>query len=240
LAIKGKRKSKARSGRTIAVAPRPFLVPPKTPLMRRTGTIVVLVLLAETLVFTLLAVAGARSEADAYRDQVREFGSLAEAQLYQGGAAQPSFGSPLVLPELGQALGTLQTGETTEKQLDQISESAQNWGDISRETADGIAELEADSRTLKEARDLMRDGLRLYSQIADQMRVAVQLEGEPRQQLLTSMGEQLLVAAEIFDAGFGKLQTERHGVGLETTSLPPSGFPGEFPGGIPGLPGESP
>jgi hypothetical protein len=234
LAIKGKRKGKARSGRTVAVAPRPFLVPPKTPLMRRTGTIVVLVLLAETLVFTLLAVAGARSEADVRRDQVREFGSLAEAQLYQGGAAQPSFGSPLVLPELGQAVGVLQGGEVPKKELDRISESAESWGQVSREAADQIGELEAGSLALGESRDLMRDGLRLYGEIADQLRLAIELEGEAQLQLLTSLGEQLLLAAEVFDRGYAKLQSERHDVGLETSSLPAGGG---FPGGIPGLPG---
>lgn len=234
MAIKGKRKSKARSGRAVAVAPRPFLIPPKTPLMRRTGTIVVLVLLAEALVFTMLAVADARSEADARREQVREFGSLAEAQLYQGGAAQPSFGSPLVLPEMGQALGTLQGGEAPQKELDQISESAGSWGEISRGAANEIGELEAGSRALEESRDLMRDGLRLYGEIADQLRLASQLEGESQRQLLTSLGEQLLLAADIFDRGYAKLQFERQDVGLETSSVPPGGG---FPGGFPGLPG---
>ena len=234
MAIKGKRKSRARSGLAVATAPRPFLVAPKTPLLRRTGTIVVLVILAEALVFTMLVVADARSEADARREQVREFGSLAEARLYQGGAAQPSFGSPLVLPEMGQALGALQTGETREKLLEQISESAVNWGEVSREAADGIGELEAGSRALEEAKDLMGDGLRLYGQIADQIRVAIQLDGESQGQLLTSLSEQLLLAASVFDKGYAKLQSERHAAGLETSSLPPGGG---FPGGFPGLPG---
>jgi hypothetical protein len=201
LAIKGKRKSKARSGRNVAVAPRPFLVRPKTPLMRRTGTIVVLVLLAETLIFSMLVWADGRSEADARREQVREFGSLAEAQLFQGGAAQPSFGSPLVLPQMGQALGTLQGGEPPKEELDQITAGAESWGEVSREAADQIGELEAGSRALEESRDLMRDGLRLYGEIADQLRLALELEGQPRRQLLTSLGEQLLLAAEVFDRG---------------------------------------
>jgi hypothetical protein len=234
LAIKGKRKSKARSGRTVGAAPRPFLVRPKTPLLRRTGTIVVLVLLAEALVFTMLVVADARSEADARREQVREFGSLAEAQLYQGGAAQPSFGSPLVLPELGQALSTLQSGEAPQKELDAISEGAQNWGELSREAATEVGELEAGSRALEESRDLMRDGLRLYGEIADQVQLSIELEGESQRRLLDSLSEQLLLAAEVFDKGYAKLQLERHAVGLETTSIPAGGG---FPGGFPGLPG---
>jgi hypothetical protein len=234
LAIKGKRKSKARSGRTVAAAPRPFLVRPKTPLMRRTGTIVVLVLLAEALIFSMLVWADGRSVAEARREQVREFGSLAEAQLYLAGVAQPSFGSPLVLPQMGQALGSLQAGEPPKKELDQITEGAESWGDISREAADEIGELEAGTRPLEESRDLMRDGLRLYGEIADQLRLAVQLDGESQSQLLTSLGEQLLLAADVFEKGYAKLQSERHAAGLETSSLPPGG--GGFPEGFPGLP----
>ncbi len=231
MAIKGKRRGRGRSGRTVATAPRPYLVRPKTPLSRRTGMKVVLVLLVEALVFTLLILADAQSDADRQREQISEFTSLVEAQLYQSGAAQESFAGPLVLPQLGEALSQLQAGEAPEDLL----ENTESWADVAERAGDQIGGIETDLAGLKEARNLMEHGLRLYSGLADEVGVAAQVEGRTQGTLVRTIGEQMAVAATIFDTGYGALQEERRKAGLPTQSSFPGGLPDDF-GGLPPIP----
>jgi hypothetical protein len=230
VAIKGKRRTRSRSGRTVATAPRPYLVRPKTPLFRRTGTKVVLVVLAEALVFGLLVLGDAQTDEDAARQEVSEFASLVDAQLYQGGVAQQSFAGPLILPQLGETISQIRTGQAKEAD---VLENAASWSELATGAADGLAEVQTDRPGLKEARKLMEQGLRLYASLADEVRVAVQLEGRPQKELIDAIGRQLEAAATVFDTGYGMLQEERRKVGLQTQSAVPSGIPG----GIPGLPG---
>jgi hypothetical protein len=239
MAIKGKRRTRHRSSRTVARAPRPFLVPPKTPLFRRTGTKVVLVVLAEAVVLLVLVLAGAQSEADRRREQISEFTSLVQAQLYQSGAAQQSFPGPLILPEMGQAISELTAGET--RNADRMAEDAQGWAEVSGRAGQRIGQLEAEGVELKEARNLMQQGLLLYAEVADEVRIATQLEGPTREELMATIGEQLNLAATVFDTGWGKLQEARRVAGLETQAVLPGDL-GGLPGGVPGLtgPGEVP
>lgn len=232
MAIKGKRRGRSRSGRTVTTAPRPYLVPPKTPLMRRTGTKFVLVLLGWTLVFGLLVMADAQSDADHRRAQVSEFTSLVEAQLYQGGAAQQSFAGPLILPQLGESLSQLESGEGNESEL---VENTSAWSDVADRAGSGIGEIETDLAGLKEARNLMEQGLDLYAALARQVGIAVELEGRIRRPLLETIGQQLVTAATVFDSGYGALQEERRLAGLPTSSSLPGGLPDDF-GGLPPLP----
>lgn len=233
MAIKGKRRGRSRSGRTVTTAPRPYLVPPKTPLMRRTGAKFVLVLLAEVLVFALLVMADAQSDADRRRDQISEFTSLVEAQLYQGGAAQQSFTGPLVLPQLGQAISQLQAGEGDPQDL---AENTASWSEVTERAGNGIAEIDTDLAGLKEARNLMEQGLELYSGLAQQVGLASQLEGRSQRAMLETIGRQIIVAATIFDTGHGALQEERRLAGLPTSTSLPGGLPDD-PGGLPPIPG---
>jgi hypothetical protein len=234
MAIKGKRRTRHRSSRPVARAPRPFLVPPKTPLFQRTGTKVVLVVLAEAVVFGVLVLAGAQTESDEHRDQVSEFTSLVQAQLYQSGAAQQNFMGPLIIPELGQAVSQLTAGEA--RNTDQIAEDAQSWAEVAGRAGQRIGALEAEGIELKEARNLMEQGLLLYAELADEVRIATQLEGDTLEQLMATIGEQLNLAATIFDTGWGKLQEARRQAGLETQSVLPGDL-GGLPGGVPGLTG---
>jgi hypothetical protein len=233
MAIKGKRRTKARSGRTVAAAPRPFLVRPKTPLMRRTGTKVALVILGWALVFGVLVMADAQSDADGRRQEISEFTSLVEAQLYQSGAAQQSFAGPLVLPQLGESVSQLGAGEGDEAEIVQNSDA---WADVAERAGNGVGELEVEQAGLKEARNLMAEGLELYVGLARQVGIAAELEGRPRSRLLATIGEQLTSAATIFDMGYGALQEERRLAGLPTSMSPPGGLPDDL-GGLPGLPG---
>jgi hypothetical protein len=241
MAIKGKRRTRHRSSRSAARAPRPFLVRPKTPLFRRTGTTVVLVVLAEAVVFVFLALAGAQTEADERRDRITEFGSLVEAQLYREGAAQQSFAGPVVLPQLSQAVAELASGEV--KDPEAMSIDAEGWAKVAREAGDGLGRIATESEVLVEARNLMEQGLLLYSALAREVRVAAELDGTQQQQLLETLAGQMSVAATIFDTGWGKLQEARLEAGLEIQAPPagglgglPGGLPGGIPGGIPGLP----
>ncbi len=229
MAIKGKRRTRTRSGRTVAMAPRAFLVPPKTPLMRRTGTKVVLVLLGWTLVFGVLVMADAQSDADRRREEISEFTSLVETRLYQGGVAQQSFAGPLVLPQLGEAVSQLQAGQGNEAEL---VENTASWSDVAQGASDGIGGIDIDLAGLKEARNLMQQGLELYAGLARQVAVAAELEGRSRTALLETIGEQMSTAATIFDTGYGALQEERRLAGLPTSAGLPGGLPDDF-GGLP-------
>jgi hypothetical protein len=202
--------------------------------MRRTETKVVLVLLGWTVVFGVLVMADAQSDADRRRDEVSEFTSLVEAQLYQGGAAQQSFTGPVVLPALGQTVSQLQgdQGEARE-----ITENAASWADVAERARDGIGEIDADLAGLKEARNLMQSGLDLYAALARQVGVAAELDGRARRALLESIGQQLVTAATIFDTGYGALLEERRLAGLPKSTRPAGGLPGGgLPGDLGGLP----
>jgi hypothetical protein len=217
----------------VATAPRPYLVRPKTPLMRRTGTKVVLVILGWALVLGVLVMADAQSDADRRREEVSEFTSLVEAQLYQGGAAQESFAGPLILPQLGEALSQLQAGRGDRQEL---AENTASWSEVAERAGDGIGGIDTDLAGLREARNLMEHGLGLYSGLARQVGVAAGLEGRTRRTLLETIGEQLTTAATIFDTGYGALQEERRLVGLPTSTSLPGGLPEDF-GGLPPIPG---
>jgi hypothetical protein len=234
MAIKGKRRTRHRTSRAVAGAPRPYLVRPKTPLFQRTGTKVVLVVLGWSLVFLLLVLAGAQTKADDRRDQISEFTTLVQAQLYQSGAAQQSFAGPLVLPELGQAVSELQGGEV--RNPDEVAENADGWSEVATQAANNVGQIEAEGLALVEARNLMRQGLLLYAELAHEIVVAVQLEGPTQAALAATIAEQMGLAATVFDTGWGKLQEERRLVGLETESVLPGDL-GGLPGGVPGLTG---
>jgi type II secretory pathway pseudopilin PulG len=234
MAIKGKRKTRHRSSRTVAGAPRPYLVRPKTPLFQRTGTKVVLVILGWSLVFLVLVLAGAQTKADDRRDQISEFTTLVQAQLYQSGAAQQSFTGPLILPELGQAVSELQSGEL--RNPDEVATNAEGWADVATQAGNNIGQIEAEGLGLTESRNLMEQGLLLYAGLADEIRVAVQLEGVQQRELSGTIAEQMGVAATVFDTGWGKLQEERRKAGLQTESVLPGDL-GGLPGGVPGLTG---
>lgn len=217
----------------MAAAPRPYLVRPKTPLARRTGAKVVLVLVAEALIFGLLVLGDARTDADAARQEISEFTSRVDGQLYQSGAAQQSFAGPLILPDMGEAISQIRTGKA---KADEVLQNAASWSDVADRAGQGIGDLRADIAGLKEARNLMQQGLRMYSGIAAEVRVAVQLEGKTQKELIDTIGQQLEVAATVFDSGYGLLQEERRKAGLETQPA----LPGGIPGGVPGLPGGVP
>jgi hypothetical protein len=236
MAIKGKRRGRARSGRTVATPPRPFMVPTKVPLLRRTGAKVVLILIAEAIVFSLLIAADAASDAGRRQERIEEFSTLLNAQLFQSGVAQQTPGGALVLPQMGQAIAQLQSGEAD---AETVARDAEEWARLAARASEGVATLRTDIAALAGARSLMEQGLLLYAGLADQVGIAVGLDKEAQAELSAVITDQLQVAARVFDTGYGRFQEERLRAGLPLSAPAAPSIPGQIPG-APGLPGEIP
>jgi hypothetical protein len=243
MAIKGKGKSKARSGRVVTAGPRPAYVPPKVPLFQRTGAKFTFALVVELAIFSLLVGFGEQSEGDRERSAVGEFTSLVDTALFQGPAVQPLPSGAAVLPELGATLSTLTSADAPP--AEDMVEQAQGWADAILAVGDDLSAVEVPAEDLEpdqilsltEARTFMERGLAMYAGVAQEVGVAAEIDGEPQKRLIATIQSQLQVAGSTFDAGYGKMQQVRQELGLGTTaSVPGGGFPPE--GGIPpeGLP----
>jgi hypothetical protein len=233
MAIKGKRRGKSRP-RTVATAPRPFLVPPKTPLFRRTGTQVLLVVLFWAAVFSIVVGVGLASESDRRAADIDQFTNLVDGALASESVSQSIGVSHLILPEMGEAIPKIQQGSV---RPDEIVAQSRSWQRRALAASGKISEIQTEEAPLVEARSLMEQGLALYAALARQVGVAARLDGEEQQDLLTGIQEQLQTAAVVFDSGYGKLLEERRKAGLPVSTSPPA-FPGA-PGapGIPEIPG---
>jgi hypothetical protein len=224
MAIKGKKRSRGRP-RVVATAPRPYLVPAKTPLMRRKSTQFVLLLLL------FGAIAGVATAYRISRDNrehleaVQAFENQVERPIISGDVGQPTSGRMLILPEMGQAIGQLLGDQGKPEEL---LKPAEQWEQSATEAADALGRVETDLQELKEARGGMERGLRLYAAIAADLRLALEVGDRTRVRLIRNIGEELAVAAEVFDAGWSKLLVERHRAGLPDPSI---GLPPGFPGG---------
>jgi hypothetical protein len=224
MAIKGKKRSRNRP-RVVATAPRPYLVPAKTPLMRRKSTQFVLLLVL------FGAIAGVATAYRISRDNrehlqsVQEFENQVERPIIDGDVGQPTAGKMLILPEMGQAIGQLLGGQGKPEEL---LKPADQWERSATEAAEAVAGVDTDLQELKEARNGMAQGLRLYGAIAADLQLVPGVDGRVRERLVRNVGEELAVAAEVFDSGWAKLLVERHRAGLPDPSI---GLPPGFPGG---------
>ena len=228
MAIKGKRKGRSRP-RTVATAPRQFLVPPKTPLFRRTGIQVFLVVLFWAAVFSTVVGFGLASEADRRAEHIEQFTNLVNGALASESASQSLGASQLILPEMGQAISQLRQGGA---KAEDVATQARDWQKRALAASAKIGRIETEEANLVEARTLMQQGLDLHASLARQVAVAAGLEGKAREDLLTGIEEQIQSAQVVFDTGYGKLLEERRRAGLPVATGPPG-----IPGGIPGLPG---
>jgi hypothetical protein len=244
MAIKGKKRARSRP-RTVAAAPRPFLVPPKTPLFRRKGFQLVLILLLLGIVSAFAFGYRISRDTAAHTEAVEEFGGQVDTYLQGRGVGQPIPGAVLILPQMGQALAELSQGQANPQKL---AKDAASWEKAAAETANLISSLEVEVAPLKDARLTMAQGLRIYASVAANLQVATGLEGRAQRQMLDNLGTELQTAADIFDTGYQLLQEERRKADLLEAATPgglpgvpglPGGVPG-VPGGIPGLPGEIP
>jgi len=244
MAIKGK-KPKARSGRVVTAGPRPAYVPPKVPLMQRTGAKFLVALVAETIFFALLVGFGEQSKADRERAAIVEFTTLIDASLARAGeAVQLRAAEAVVLPELLSLVGGLAAGDPPSPDA---TERAETWSDSLTKAADGVLSASADfeqldldqRRVLGEARDQIDHGLRIFAGLAEQLVVAASIEGQPREDLAAAIQDQILPASQTFEMGYRKLQDLRLEMGLQPAIPPaPPGLPGELPPGFdPTMPG---
>ena len=210
----------------MAHAPRPFLVPPKTPLFRR-RSVQVMLLVGLWGLFALVGW-GLRTSQDTarYGADVEAFGNQVSSALSSSGVASVVQGGPLILPEMGNVIVAIRQGQRPGG----LNEQVDIWATSTEEAATGIASIETDHPPLREAQEDMVRGLRLYGTVARHVGVARLVTGPTQQQLLNAIDEQLLIAAEVFDSGWRTLQAEALGVGL----APPAQ---QQPGGVPpGLP----
>ena len=240
MAIKGK-KPKARSGRVVTAGPRPAYVPPKVPLMQRTGAKFLVALVAETIFFALLVGFGEQSRAERQGENIEEYSALLEASLARAGESiQLLPGGTQILPQLPPRLTELQEGIAPEE--DAVLGEAESWVSAMNGAANAILEIQVEydvldlelRRELADARDLIERSLRLHAGLAEQVKVVAQIDGDPQRELITTILEQLPVATIMFDAGYNKLQDVRIAAGLPATTGIPSGVPGGFPGAPPG------
>jgi hypothetical protein len=163
------------------------------------------------------------------REDVTSFGALVEEVLQRRGMGQAVVTQFLILPELPTAVAQLKAGQGEPKQL---VEQARGWSTRAAGAAEDIAALKPELGELREARNLMRRGLELYSAAAGTLAVAARLEGQPEKSLIASLERQLTAAAEVWDIGWTKLSSARIRLGILTPApLPPPGQPGGFPGG---------
>lgn len=234
MTIKGKKRSRSRP-RAVAAAPRPFLVPPKTPLFRRKGVQLLLIVLLLGAISALAFAYRVSRDAAAHTEAVEEFGNQVDAHLESEAVGQRIPGAVLILPQLGQTVAELRQRRGDP---DEIVKNATSWEKAASRAAERISSLEVDPAALKDARLTMAHGLRIYASVAANLRVAAELDGRDQKDLLDNLGTELQTAAEIFDTGYQLLQEERRKADLLEATLP-GGVPG-LPGGMPGLPGEVP
>ena len=232
MAIKGKRRARA-TRRGIAAAPRPHLVIPRKPLLRRRGVQITLAVLLVALVGGL-AFWGIRTQRNNQRlardrEDVSSFGTFVEEVLQRRALGQAVLTQYVILPEMMPTVTRLRSGRGNE---DRLVQQARAWSTGAAGAAEDIAGLQPELPELREGRNLMRRALELYSSVASSLAVAARLQGKPQKDLISSLERQLTAAAEIWDIGWTKLAAARIRVGiLNPAPLPPPVQPGGIPGG---------
>jgi len=229
LAIKGKKRGRGRP-RAVATAPRPFLVPPRTPVFRQTAVQVLLIFVVLGAIAGIGAGLRASQDNAALLEDVTEFGSQVEATFATEGVVQLFGPTPVPLPELTSAVA--QIPDANDTTIDELRTAAEGWAASAEDAAERISSLEPNTPELTHARILMANGLRMYAELARELRIATTLEGDAQKNLLPVLESQLLIAGETFDIGWQELVATRERVGI----TPLQGPLGPPPGGVPGLP----
>ena len=247
MAIKGKKKPKARSGRVVTAGPRPAYVAPKVPLFQKTGAKFTLALIAEAIIFSLLVGFGEQSQTDHQRERVEEFTSLIETNLAGAGEViQPLPGGAQVLPQLPARLAELGSEQPPEEEV--VLAETEAWASAVTDAADGVAGVEVPAKgmdedqytALIEVQSEMDRALRLFAGLATDLGVAVQVDGDARTELIANIQAQHALVARAFDAAYGKLLQVRRLLDLDIGSAAATGG---FPTGVApqeGIPGFEP
>ena len=241
MAIKGKKKTRGR-GRGVATAPRPVLVAGQKPLLKRTGVRITLIVVLLGLI-GLLAGLGIRSRnqtraRESSQESVRQFQTRVEAALSAKAVGQDIGTGFVILPEFGQVLSQLQTGDVKPKD---VAAKVKTWTADVTEAADKITALDTGTSEvaddLSDVREQFRSGLTLYIGMARSLGVAATLDGTARDDLISAINEQFQSAASVFDGGWRELQEIRADLDIAEPAPAAPAIPG---GGIPGLGEEVP
>ncbi|HVM12219.1 MAG TPA: hypothetical protein VM638_07075 [Actinomycetota bacterium] len=238
MAIKGKRKG--GGGRRVASPPRPVMIPPRTPLLRRRSTriLIAVVLLGAAAAITVgvMAARNTSRRLEAARSDVRQFQTRVEAALTADGIGQDTGTGFVILPQLGQTLAQVQNDEEVDPE---VEGQIEDWAEGTVKAADTIAGLdvgtsELSAEALRESATMMRQGLMLYSTLARNLGLSMDLSGRQKDRLVAQLQEQFAATSVVFDTGWQKLQALRAELGIPEPV--PQQVPG-MPGQVPGLPG---
>lgn len=224
MAIKGKRKGRSRP-RGVAAAPRPFLVPPRTPPLRRRPVQVFLIALVLGGFVALGAGLRASQNAEERRDAVEQFGAQIDAAFTTSGIVQSFGATPIVLPEMQAAFQELQKPKIDPEAL---QSDAGRWQQDLGALADQVGRLNAGSEGLKQGRELIRQALELFVAVAAEIEVAATLDADAREAIVQPLQQQMQLAQSFFNMGWSALMTERELVGIPTAPAvpgPQQGFP---------------
>ncbi|MGH2711478.1 MAG: hypothetical protein ACRDH9_09780 [Actinomycetota bacterium] len=199
-------------------------------------------LILEVILFSLVVGFGEQSKTERQQDTVTEFTSLVDASLARGGdTIQLLPGNVVVLPQLATTIGTLAGEDPPDAET--VTTETDRWTTSLSSAGQSITELQVPTRDLEpihrlilnESINLMDRGLQIFLEITKQLKVVVQLDGAPREELIETIQTQIPIATGIFQAGYGQLLDVRRRVGLSTsTGIPEGGIPGA------GLPGSQP
>lgn len=236
MAIKGKRRSRGGRAR-VAAPPRPVFVEPKKPLFRRlwfrTLLGAVLIGLMATAGFFFWQERQAAAEAEEAREDVARLGVHIEGALL--GVAQQLGGQLIVLPEMGEALVQIQSGEARERR---VRRQAEGWEEALRETDQSLAAIETDRGQIRQAIARLREGLGQFIALAGDIPEILDADDEDeRRELAVELATRHQEASATISNGWLIYQGVRAEVGLEQQApemdpnVPP-GFPGIPPEGL--------
>lgn len=241
MAIKGKRRSKGGKTRARAGAPRPTLVTPKPALVRRpwfrVTVVAVLVLAAAGIAFAIVAARRAAAERQAAREEVQRVGALLDGAVIEIAQQIPG-GGLVVLPEVGQTLSEITTGDARPPRVER---DVAGWEEDLQAASERLADIRTERRDLRRAIRQIREGLDLYVGVVGELPETARLRGDARAEAAAGLQERLATAAGAVESGWLIYRNERVDVGLDEnrpgvqTELPPGMNPFAPPG-----PGEVP
>lgn len=239
MAIKGKKRS--RGGRSRAgVAPRPRLVVPKKPFLRRTWVrvtlVALLVLVVSGITFGVIVARRSAVEREAAQREVTRVGEAMEEALAP--VAQIGGGTALILPELDPTIIEIQNGEARPRRVERLMA---RWEEDLGAAIEDLGAIETDRMGLRRAVERIGDGMEIYAVLIQGIPALLELETRPEiEEAILALQPEFQAAAGTVQSGYLIYLNERVDVGLdEGTPGFDTQIPGTNPFDLPG-PGEVP
>jgi hypothetical protein len=224
----------------VSAPPRPVMVTPKKPLVRRLWFRALVV----TFLVGAVATGGffawqerrAAAELEAAREDVARLGVEIEAAVLGVGQPMPT-GEYAILPEMGQTLAEIGSGEFRPRR---ILRQVEEWEGALEDTEAALAAIETDQAGGRQALARMREGLGLYAGVVSSIPDALEETRDARrQEALVGLQTRALEGAETFSSGWQIYVTLRAEVGLDAVpggmdpgQLPPDFDPTQLPPGF--------